>query len=985
TAARHQTGPNGLKVQSGPAMDIRDPEADGLGWQRQLFQPTGEMRQLDRPSPSLLWDASIEPDEEYERLFPHYRAMLTPMDIGTPLLKLHDLANLLSERTGVRVEVDSKALKDVGASDDFEVGGKGLVLGRGRVSLYSYVRHVLRPFALTIIMEPDALVITTPEEAEERLHTAICPVADLVLSGPPTPHGLLADPVFDAGRAAEERVRRHLQRPVSLDANEAPLVDVLSDVAEQLDIPLVVDPREFDDRGRDRTLPVSIRCRDMPGSEALKTLLQPLHLGTMFDDGALMVGDWHDAAWHRQTIRFYSVQGIVYEHKVLPPLHEWAPELGIAFSSGGEMTWGAASYRETEDAMNCTADGNEEGNRATATSARFGQANNLRWSEDRVTNQSRYEADFDAIVESVTSTVAPQTWDDVGGPGVIVASPFTLDLVVGQVGRVHDEIEELLGQLRHLPTAVEGHPAMRPARIPRSEYVTREDMQQVMGVLKSLVSPQTWSEVGGPGDIVADLPRGTLLISQTRSIHQQLRHFLTQLRRRRYELLWGDRPWEAGGGTVSPRIDPWGVGSMMNRLQPANLPTPAPAELDSLQWRRLPERGRWVWRRTNSKGEAVETVTLVQDGERLEIRLPECSIRMEGEQVDLAWPELGLVELGPWAEAVRHVLDQRLPWLPHRSNENLARWYDVLPAPADADTAGGEKAAARLIPPGFTSMSGTYLEIKPAGVDHLPGQLTALVDAKQTGRLRCTNDEATGSAIVWQDAGGQTLARWELVEHVAEPAAVPPLGEPRAGFVLLDQRGDGQSDDLVLAEAIAAFDSHNWPKASAKLAEASERNPGHPLLVILRAWCHGQTPDLEPPDGRLAEIEEAMTAGHALVFRWVGEGHPLWMNREQRYQVLRKYSTKLQTWDDMRHVVTAAMRAEQYEDAIKLIDAAMRLPAGADDRTTRFDQHRLRMDLLLKCGWFLEAEAAASSWADRADATPGETAALAESLLGSGR
>ncbi len=1005
-AAQPQAGPNGLEVPSGPAMDIRGSEADGLGWQRLLFRPTGEMRRLGQPSPSLLWNALLEPDEEYERLFPHYRAMLTPMDIGTPSLKLHDLASLLSERTGMRVEVDGKALEDIGVSDDFEVGAKGLVLGRGRISLYSYVRHVLRRFALTMVMEPDALVITIPEEAEERLHTALYPVADFILPTPPASRGLLADPVFDAQQAAEERVQRHLQRPVSLDARETPLEDVLSDVAEQLDIPLVIDPRDFDDRGLDRKLPVSIQCQDMAGRDALEKLLRPLHLGTMFDDGALLVGDWHDAAWHRQTIRFYSVQGVVYEHKVLPSLYESVPDrspqtmrlaeefLGgkdpkllarrIAVSAGGEMPWGTVPYRETEDGMERTGDGNEEGNRAAVTSARFGHADNLRWSEGRVTDQPRYEADFDAIVETITGTVAPQTWDHVGGPGSIVACPFTLDLVVDQVGRVHDEIEELLRQLRQLPSAVEGHPAMRPARVPRAEYVTREDMQRVMDLLKSLVSPQTWSEVGGPGEIAVDLPHGALLVSQPRSVQQRLRHFITQLRRRRYEQLWPDRPWEMDGGVTRPRIDPWGIGPAMNRLQPANLPTPEPAELSALQWRQLPERGRWVWRRTNAKGEPIETVTLVQDGARLEVLLPECVIRLEGEEAALAWPELGLVELGPWGEAIRHVLDQRLPWLPHRTNENLARWYDVLPAAADINTAGGEKVA-RLVPPGFTPLSGTYMVRERADADHLPGQVTSFVDAKMTGRLRWAKDAPAGPALVWEDAVGKVLARWELLEQAVEPAEVPPLGEPRAGFVLLDRRGDESANDLALAEAIAAFDSHNWPKAVAKLAEAADRNPGHPLLVLLRAWCHGQAPDLEPPDRRLVELEEAIAAGHALVFRWVGEGHPAWMNREQRYQVLRKYSPKLQTWDDMRLVVTAATRAAQYEDAIKLIDAAMRSPAGADDRTTCFDQQQVRVDLLLKCDWFLEAEAAASSWADRGDATPGELAILAAILSTSGR
>jgi hypothetical protein len=55
--------------------------------------------------------------------------------------------------------------------------------------------------------------------------------------------------------------------------------------------------------------------------------------------------------------------------------------------------------------------------------------------------------DFDSLVELIAITVAPHSWDEVGGPGNI--SAFGDDcLVVGQTLEVHESLQELLARLR---------------------------------------------------------------------------------------------------------------------------------------------------------------------------------------------------------------------------------------------------------------------------------------------------------------------------------------------------------------------------------------------------------------------------------------------------------------------------------------------------------------------------------------------------------
>jgi general secretion pathway protein D len=60
------------------------------------------------------------------------------------------------------------------------------------------------------------------------------------------------------------------------------------------------------------------------------------------------------------------------------------------------------------------------------------------------------QADFQSLIDLIQNTVAPQTWNTVGGQGAIQPFPTNLSIVVSQTQEVHDEIADLLQQLRRL-------------------------------------------------------------------------------------------------------------------------------------------------------------------------------------------------------------------------------------------------------------------------------------------------------------------------------------------------------------------------------------------------------------------------------------------------------------------------------------------------------------------------------------------------------
>jgi hypothetical protein len=58
--------------------------------------------------------------------------------------------------------------------------------------------------------------------------------------------------------------------------------------------------------------------------------------------------------------------------------------------------------------------------------------------------------DFDELIDLITNTIQPASWDPAGGAGSITAFESNLSLVIHQTDEVHKQTEKLLEQLRTL-------------------------------------------------------------------------------------------------------------------------------------------------------------------------------------------------------------------------------------------------------------------------------------------------------------------------------------------------------------------------------------------------------------------------------------------------------------------------------------------------------------------------------------------------------
>lgn len=201
---------------------------------------------------------------------------------------------------------------------------------------------------------------------------------------------------LEADRILVDKTPRHLlDQPVSLHFEKTPLSKALAEIAATCGVNLALDTRATEEAGVAKTQRVSLDVDGIKLRNALQLILEPLDL-TFIQNGEVIKVTSVDAARPYST-RAYNVADLVVpiESQV-----KVTTENGIAIARGGN-------------------------------------------------NVDTTKADFKSLIDLITSTIAPDTWED-SGSGRIQPYEQTLSLVIRQRSEIHEQIVDLLGQLRRL-------------------------------------------------------------------------------------------------------------------------------------------------------------------------------------------------------------------------------------------------------------------------------------------------------------------------------------------------------------------------------------------------------------------------------------------------------------------------------------------------------------------------------------------------------
>jgi general secretion pathway protein D len=259
------------------------------------------------------------------------------------------------------------------------------------------------------------------------------------------------------GRKSEREldIERKLKTPVSLKFRNRPLSEVLDQLAKLAAVNLHLDEKGLEEEGVSSDTPVTIDLTtDISLKSALNLILEPKHLGYVITDEVLKITS--------EQLRDGKIYPVTYNvADLVIPIPNFAPNgriglagaLSDAYSlSGGTMGGPGTGYLASQDGTQATGVVHPnvlaQINQLMPGGTRPAMGGNPGMPMGPGGVGGGNQADFDTLIDLITTTVKPQTWDEVGGPGSISRFPNNLSLVISQTQDVHEEIVDLLEQLR---------------------------------------------------------------------------------------------------------------------------------------------------------------------------------------------------------------------------------------------------------------------------------------------------------------------------------------------------------------------------------------------------------------------------------------------------------------------------------------------------------------------------------------------------------
>lgn len=234
----------------------------------------------------------------------------------------------------------------------------------------------------------------------------------------------------------EMHIEQSLVQPISLHFDQKPLSDVLRHIAEVNDINIWTDTVAFqEDVQISSDTPVSIHVDGVQLKSALNLILGPFGLGYSIENEVLKISSKIRLQGELVPL-VYDVADLCVPLDPLPVNLNGSRQLG----GGGQYSVAPSVAGPFGNALPQIGD--------PLASNDFDQFDNMfDPASERVRKQ---RADFESLSSLITDVISPDSWTSVGGNGEVRAHDSTLSLVIRQTQSVHQEISDLLDQLRRL-------------------------------------------------------------------------------------------------------------------------------------------------------------------------------------------------------------------------------------------------------------------------------------------------------------------------------------------------------------------------------------------------------------------------------------------------------------------------------------------------------------------------------------------------------
>jgi type II secretory pathway component GspD/PulD (secretin) len=236
----------------------------------------------------------------------------------------------------------------------------------------------------------------------------------------------------------EREIYRRLDAPIaSWDYKDMPLKQIIDDLQVSTGLNIVPDGPALNEQGISLDRPVTMKLDSIALKSALNLLLRQVHLTHVVRDEALVITTEENARGKLET-KIYPVTDLVIPVLNASPIEGSNTLQNMAQQAtnnpnlklGGVAPWlGSTSMGNGKDVS--------QGGTSAGTSQSISRENAKGTIEQTLMNL-------------VTNTIAPQSWDSVGGHGHIDWYPVGQALIVNQTPDIQEQIQELLQALRRL-------------------------------------------------------------------------------------------------------------------------------------------------------------------------------------------------------------------------------------------------------------------------------------------------------------------------------------------------------------------------------------------------------------------------------------------------------------------------------------------------------------------------------------------------------
>jgi hypothetical protein len=155
------------------------------------------------------------------------------------------------------------------------------------------------------------------------------------------------------------------------------------------------------------------------------------------------------------------------------------------------------------------------------------------------------DGDYDSLIETITSTIAPTSWDSDGGPGSIAPFPRSKILPINQTEEVQRQIKDLLMKLLPSKPPAAKVSAAKPAPAkPTSPADDRPVLQaysvrgwvaddknlqhgaiQFVEMTKRLIEPKSWNQ----SDVFIGVAGDTVVVRQKPTVQREIQKLIDVL------------------------------------------------------------------------------------------------------------------------------------------------------------------------------------------------------------------------------------------------------------------------------------------------------------------------------------------------------------------------------------------------------------------------------------------------------------------------